>query len=868
VPEPAHAEEALPDWLAGVDEGVPPAPAAGAAAPAGEEEAPPDWVVETPAEPPREASQLTYEEWLRQQEEAEREPTEAEKLAAEVPDWFEAIAEGEQPAPEAQPPAAAEAAEPEFVPDWFFGLEEQDEAQKPDWFSAIDYSPEALTAEPVIPEKAPEPEPKLEDIPDWFAGVEEPAAPAGPPEPPPEAPAEAEMPDWFAEIGLGAPQEGADWGAGLQAAAPEEPAAPAEEPAAPAGEPELPPQAPRPEHVTEPPPWLGEMPLEQAPAEAAPEEQAPAQPVEEFMQLIEERLGQTGALTPPEEEQGAPAPLEEIDLDFDELLAAAELPPVEEAPPVEPPPGADLARTQLPDWLADVQVGKFSAVRQAMEVGETPLDELSERLRTLRARTTEAAEAAPSPAAAPETPVLAGVVDSLAPASVFGGAVGREMVLETRLDERQAAQVETLAGLLGLGEAAVERDAEGRPLAPTGAGQAVRIAEAAGRARARSRFKPARLLVTLALLAALVVPFFVDVSAYLSLPPAALDPAVHGTLDAAIEELDGRSQVLVGFEYGPTAAGEMDALTRALMTHVLIRGAKPVIISTNPAGVLHARNVLADLAADPFILARRERTAALTMPEDYVILPYLPGGVVGLRSLTATSTDVDALDRGLFVVDLEGNPTGLEIRYLQMAFDLVLVFGERGEDVRLWVEQVGSAVNLPLGAAVAAGAEPVARPYLASGQLIGLLAGYRDAYTYDAVLRSALAQAGGEAPGGRLATGTPLPSPTPSPTPTRHVTATPTSTPSGEDLTATAQASGTPRAVPSATPRVIVTATPAPAETQPATSAATPVPPPAASPESNTRWYSMTLGALAAGALIGLGALLNLLQWISRRREP
>ena len=81
-------------------------------------------------------------------------------------------------------------------------------------------------------------------------------------------------------------------------------------------------------------------------------------------------------------------------------------------------------------------------------------------------------------------------------------------------------------------------------------------------------------------------------------------------------------------------------------------------------------------------------------------------------------------------------------------------------------------------------------------------------------------------------------------------------------------ASGTPRAVPSATPRVIVTATPAPAETQPATSAATPVPPPAASPESNTRWYSMTLGALAAGALIGLGALLNLLQWIGRRREP
>ncbi|NPV67644.1 MAG: hypothetical protein HPY64_10905 [Anaerolineae bacterium] len=917
-PAPPRPRAELPDWLAGMEEEILPLEPGQAAIPTGKPEAPPAWAIEQPAMPPVEDSDLSYEEWERLQEEAGREPTEAEKLAEEVPEWFEAIAEGELP-PAEQPPAAAEAAGPEFMPDWYLGLEEQEQAQKPAWFSAIDYSPDALTAEPVIPEKAPEPEPSLEDIPDWFAEAEAPAtppepgpevpasaeipdwfaeaeAPAAPPAPEPEAPSEeevpdwfaqaeglptpeapaaAEVPDWFAEIGL-TPSQEADWMADLQAAAPEEEQA---TPPPPAGEPAPPEtpvpeaEAPRPVHITEPPAWLGDLPfeLERAPAEAeAPPPQPPAEPVEEFMQLIEEKLGEVEAPAPLATGQDALVPLEQAEFDLDELFAVAELPPEEEAVEQAPPPGAEITATQLPDWLAGVQVGGFSAVRQVMDVGETPLEELSERLRALREHTLAAAEAAPPPSPAPTTPALDGITDGLAPATVFDNMAGREMILETRLDERQAARVATLSSLLGVGEEAVARDAEGRPVTLTGAQQAVRIAEAARRARARSRVKPARVLVTLALLAALVLPFLVDVSALLPLPPAALDPASHGTLDAAIEELDERSQVLVGFEYGPTAAGEMDALTRALLTHVLLRGARPVIVSTNPAGVLQARNVLADLAADPFILARRGRTAALTMPDDYVILSYLPGGVVGLRALTATSTDASALDRGLFAVDLEGRPTGLDIRFLQTAFDLALVFGERGEDVRLWVEQVGAAVKLPLGAAVAAGAEPVARPYLTSGQLIGLLAGYRDAYSYDAVLRSALAQAGGEAPGGRLTTGTPVPSPTPSPTPTQRVTATPTSTPADEDLTATALASGTPTVIPSATPRVIITATPVPTQVRPAveSQAPTPIPPPPAPPERDTRWYSMTLGVLAAGGLIGLGALVNFAQWIRRRREP
>ncbi len=942
-PEELPAEEAaLPEWLAGsaleAEYRQEQAAAAADAVPPEDADQPaealPDWVMAAedllnePEEPPAE---LSYDEWLRQQEEATRAPSPEELLAEEVPDWFASLEEeGAAPGEPAAPAA-------EFVPDWYLGLEDSAPAQQPDWLQAGDFSVEALTAEPVIPERAPEPEvaPAEEPVPDWFAEVEaeDPLAVMSQrPVAPDEVPLTDTPEDWFAELeaedalyappaaGPVTPEEAPDWFA-----------APAEEEALAAmgWQPAAPDEVP----LTDTPEnWFAELEAEDelyAPSAAGPEvlepgaipdwlddvepvPQEPAwrpdlsQPVstdmvlegageDDFMRLIEQELGERDVMDSLGVSGELPGLMpDDVEIDFEQLIREATLtpPPVAESAPPAATPAPALTTSEMPDWLAGAQIGGFSAARAALGVEETPLEELSDRLKALRARAEKAISAAPP---APQQPtaaahLLAGIPDSLAPSVAVEVAGQREIALDARLDEAQQARVATLAVLLGLEDREVKLDEDGRPIPVDHAEEAVRIRDAATRARARSRRKPMRVVVTLALLAALVLPFFVDVSGLIGLPETTLDPAVHGTLDTAIEALEPGAMVLVGFEYGPTAAGELDALTNVLMTHMLVRGVRPVIISTNPAGVLQARNVMADLAQDAFILQSLGRPARpLAMPDDYVILPYLPGGIVGLRSLTATSTDTGALNRGLFLVDVAGDPTGLDVQFLQMAFDLILVLGERGEDVRQWVEQVGVPIKLPMAAAVSVSAEPVARPYLQSGQLIGLLAGYRDAYKYTGVLADALSVAPQEPDDGAVAavaanptvigqagleTLTPVPSATPSPAPTETAVPTETPTPSADDLTATAVATRMPTVAPSPTPRTFVTATPAPDSPPPGAEGSdrdargrlTIIPLPE-QPELETRWYSMVLGAFAASALIVLGAVVNIVRWLRRRRE-
>ncbi len=954
------AAESVPDWLSEADE-LEEEPAdfdfEEEEEPVLEEAAAaPDWLdaeaVDLPDEilHEDEEEELTYDEWQEQQEEAVREPSEEELLADEVPDWFDAIEEPGEAGPVPAEAAPVDEGEPEFVPDWFLGLEEQDTSEAPDWFSKIEFSADAMTAQPVIPEAPAEPVQPAEvpaaaeqEAPDWLTDIEEPAPAAEAPAVPAD-----EVPDWFADMAGEPPaveapvapaapaEEVPDWMAEIEETPPPTgeppvvPAAPAEEvPDWMAEIEEAPPPVVEP--TTEPiatgadlepgeaPDWLDDL----APdlAGAPPEEVLKPDDIleggEDFMSVIDVELAEDGLLARRAQEAELLAAAG-ADFDLDELLVDSDVPLEEEEVEIE---GAE----EIPDWLAAARPVEgeegVSAVNIARRRDEIPLDELTDRLQTLRERTREARDAEPKEMAVERSSaaeVLPGAGDSLSAIALFEEPGGRQVMLDVTLDKAQESRVSTLASLLGLdalSEAAVDED--GQPIPVDEAREAARIREAAQRARARSRRKPGRILVSLLLALAVVLPFFVDLSLLVDLPEAVLRPEVHGTIDVEIQNLSPGDMVLVGFEYGPTVAGELDPLAEVLLTHILLRGAKPVVVSTNPAGVLHAREVLARLAEDEFLLAHigHPANAPLTMPEDYVILPYLPGGVVGLRSLTATSVDVNALDRGIFAVDLEGNPTGLDFRLLQMAFPLALTIAETGEDVRLWVEQVHEAVDIPIGAAVTGAAEPIARPYFDSGQLIGLLAGYRDAYIYDTVLLAALPPvrslpedgrvrprnpfAGGDSAGlvpsedgdvpaatpvpvqlaQGLMTNTPMPSLTPSPTwtpsPMPSATESPTETPvpSDQDLTATALASGTPSVAPSATPREFITATPVPEDGE--VIEATPTPTRVFNGEllepdrtyRDERWYSTMLGALVATALIGLGGIVNIVQWIRRRQD-
>ena len=109
---------------------------------------------------------------------------------------------------------------------------------------------------------------------------------------------------------------------------------------------------------------------------------------------------------------------------------------------------------------------------------------------------------------------------------------------------------------------------------------------------------------------------------------------------------------------------------------------------------------------------------------DYFLLRYLPGGALGLRELSENFADVAR-------VSAKGTLTVLEFGSLE-EMSLILLIAESAEDMRRWAEQVlPETQGARLLAATGYAAEPLAQVYADSmEEIVGLIVGFRDAYTY------------------------------------------------------------------------------------------------------------------------------------------
>jgi hypothetical protein len=96
-------------------------------------------------------------------------------------------------------------------------------------------------------------------------------------------------------------------------------------------------------------------------------------------------------------------------------------------------------------------------------------------------------------------------------------------------------------------------------------------------------------------------------------------------------------------------------------------------------------------------------------------LGYLPGGSIGLRSLLA--------ERLLAEDDVEISINDLS---------LIIVMANETTNIQRWIEQIGTEIDeLPMLAIAPATTETTLMPYLASGQLDGLLAGIPGTASYE-----------------------------------------------------------------------------------------------------------------------------------------
>lgn len=423
-----------------------------------------------------------------------------------------------------------------------------------------------------------------------------------------------------------------------------------------------------------------------------------------------------------------------------------------------------------PAWLDDVtvNVGGVSASTMIRGQKDASIDELPDRLQALHERGQEMrskrGEISPElksllpDATEVLTDVDFGVTKSVAVSPLH-------MSPEQRA---QATLLQTLAGgSLSGGVGAVFAD-EDQP-------------ERAARRRRLSGRVLERFFILLILALAVILPF-VDGLDFLNvgeLPPPQFEAgSQQATFYSQVDSLNQGDLVLIAAEYGAPSAAELDTGLQALIIHLLSKGARPFIVSGNPVGLLHAGNVLEDIAEE----------LPLVENQDYYVGRYLVGDAIGVRTFSQTFPSVVSSDS-------QGRPTGLEIESVD-DFALIVVVSDRSDVIRNWAEQVAPQTTTPMLGISGYAASPLAQPYLQSAngerrlgvgdEIMGLLVGYRDAYTYLTMLGIPQEDAQSAVD---VIEDTPTELPTEAPTLTFTPTDVPTATPSPE---ATDEALGVP----------------------------------------------------------------------------
>jgi|GEM_PF-1182701 len=434
----------------------------------------------------------------------------------------------------------------------------------------------------------------------------------------------------------------------------------------------------------------------------------------------------------------------EFDIDnaesgIDDLGAIFDAALMEDEEPEDELPG------DIPEWLRGVDVGsdETSAAAIIRQQDDKPLEDLDDRLQALRERGISAsAQADEKASAVPAPEVLSDVGETLVAPSIAHETEG--IVTDITLTDAQRKQSELLQQIVGVTiTPTVETDEEGVPMV-----------ESNRRRRSLPKIGLGRLAVAVIILLVVILPF-VSSFGVGSLPPLAFgsDNESANIVFNQLEALNDGDYVLVGFEYGPTAAGELDSVADILLRHIVSQGAIPVIVSSNPVGVVHAQNILNDINNSV-----QSRGLSLQANQDYYIVRYLTGGTLGLRDLSQNFDSIVS-------INAQGDTTNLNLTTLNdMA--LMLLIAEQSDDIRNWAEQVAPSTTTRLVAATGYSAQPLAEPYInQTDGILGLVVGYRDAFTYGEMLQAV------------YATSTPAPTETFTPTFTPTNTPEPTNTP-------------------------------------------------------------------------------------------
>ena len=194
-----------------------------------------------------------------------------------------------------------------------------------------------------------------------------------------------------------------------------------------------------------------------------------------------------------------------------------------------------------------------------------------------------------------------------------------------------------------------------------------------------------------------------------------------------INQLPENERVLVGFDYEPGLAAELDATGEPVIDHLMSREALLTLVSTSPTGPILAERFMRATQADYEYISG----------EDYVNLGYIPGGAAGLQSFIENPQgtlpySVDGASA--WGSDSQNAVSALEGIHEITDYAMVILMVDDPDVARTWIEQLGPSINDPdvltsFVLIASAQLEPVIRPYFESspqpvnGMVVGLRGG-------------------------------------------------------------------------------------------------------------------------------------------------
>ncbi len=185
---------------------------------------------------------------------------------------------------------------------------------------------------------------------------------------------------------------------------------------------------------------------------------------------------------------------------------------------------------------------------------------------------------------------------------------------------------------------------------------------------------------------------------------------------AALRALEVDDEVLVVWMADPATAGEVNLAALPVVSHLVESEARSMVVGTRPASLAAARRLYADAVAG------LDESAMRSVVDNWMGDGlFVPGGQTALALVAA-----DPARALTFVPGVTPEPR------------LVLLVAANPNDVQEWLEAGWPRLRLPTVAVLPATGDPLLRPYLQSGQLDGLVAGFDGAASYQALRENAL----------------------------------------------------------------------------------------------------------------------------------